>query len=125
LSEWDSIHRPHNYPENCVAYTGTHDNNTLLGYLWELDDNARNNMLCYCGHTGDWGNGCESIIRTIMASHAGLVIMPVQDLLGYGADTRMNTPGKVGTNWQYRITRDQLESIDRNKFRELNRLYSR
>lgn len=125
LSDCDSIHRPHNYPENCVAYTGTHDNNTLLGYLWELGDNERRNMLSYCGHTGDWGNGCHSIIRTMMASHAGLVIMPVQDLLGYGSDTRMNTPGSVGTNWQYRITRDQLDSIDKNKFRELNKLYSR
>ncbi len=125
LSEYDNIHRPHNYPENCVAYTGTHDNNTLFGYLCELDENARNNVLRYCCHTRDSGNGCESIIRTMLASHAGLVIMPIQDLLGYGSDTRMNTPGSRGTNWQYRITRDQLESIDKNRFRELNRLYSR
>lgn len=125
FSELDSIHRPHNYQENCVAYTGTHDNNTLLGYLWELEDNLRSNMLRYCGHTGDWKNGCESIIRTVMASHAGLVIMPIQDLLGYGADTRMNTPGRMDKNWQFRITRDQLRSIDRNRFKELNKLYSR
>lgn len=125
LSEWDSVHRPHNYPENCVAYTGTHDNNTLLGYLWELDDESRRRMLEYCGHVGNWESGCESIIRTIMGSHAGLVIMPIQDLLGYGSDTRMNTPGKVGTNWQYRITREQLDGIDKNRFLKLNRLYSR
>ncbi len=125
LSEWDSVHRPHNYTENCVAYTGTHDNNTLLGYLWELDDASRARMLNYCGHYGNWESGCESIIRTMMASHAGLVIMPIQDLLGYGSDTRMNTPGKVGTNWQYRITREQLDAIDKNRFLKLNKLYSR
>lgn len=125
FSEGDSIHRPHNYPENCVAYTGTHDNNTLLGYLWELDDNARSNMLRYCGHTGDLKNGCESIIRTVMASHAGLVIIPVQDLIGCGADARMNTPGRTEKNWQYRITRDKLEGIDKERFKKLNRLYSR
>jgi len=125
LSDGDSLHRPHNYPNNCVAYTGTHDNNTLLGYLWELDDKVRAKMLKYCGHTGDWENGCKSIIKTIFASHAGLVIMPVQDLLGYGSDTRLNIPGKADGNWAYRITREQLDGIDRNYFRELNNLYSR
>ena len=125
LSEEDNIHRPHNYPGNSVAYTGTHDNNTLLGFLWELDDDLRNNMLRYCGHTGNWDNGCESIIRAMTASHAGLVVFPIQDLLGYGSDTRMNTPGSMENNWQFRITSEQLESIDKNEFRELNRLYSR
>ncbi|MBQ2897153.1 MAG: 4-alpha-glucanotransferase [Clostridia bacterium] len=125
LSEGDNLHRPHNYPKNCIAYTGTHDNNTLLGYLWELDDKNRNAMLKYCGHTGDWASGCESIIRTMFSSHASLVIMPVQDLLGYGSDTRLNIPGKADGNWQYRITKDQLDSIDKNRFKELNRVYSR
>lgn len=125
LGDGDSTHKPHNYPNNCVAYTGTHDNNTLLGYLWELDDNKRNKMLEYCGHSGDWGNGCESIIRTMFQSHAGLVVMPIQDLLGYGSDTRLNIPGKADGNWQYRVTKEQLDSIDRRKFRDLNNLYSR
>lgn len=125
LSEGDSSHRPHNYPSNCVAYTGTHDNNTLLGYLWELDNGARERMLMYCGHSGHWESGCESIIRTMYASHAGLVIMPIQDLLGYGSDTRLNIPGKADGNWQYRITKDQLDSIDKKRFRELNYMYSR
>ncbi len=125
LSDGDSLHRPHNYSQNCVAYTGTHDNNTLLGYLWELDENTRLNMLNYCGHYGDWGSGCASIIRTMFASHAGLIIMPIQDLLGYGSDTRLNIPGKASGNWQYRITREQLDSIDTKRFKALNNLYSR
>lgn len=125
LSDDNNIHLPHNYPNNCVAYTGTHDNNTLLGYLWELDDEARTKMLSYCGHDGDWESGLKSIIRTVMASHAGLVIMPIQDLLGYGSDTRLNIPGKAGGNWQYRITKEQLDSIDRNYFKRLNEMYRR
>lgn len=125
LGDDDSLHKPHNYPNNCVAYTGTHDNNTLLGFLWELDDNQRNKMLEYCNHNDDWGRGCESIIRTMFASHAGLVIMPIQDLLGYGSDTRLNIPGKAEGNWQYRVTKEQLDSIDTNKFKNLNNLYSR
>lgn len=121
-----STHLPHNYINNCIAYTGTHDNNTLLGYLWELDENTRKTMLEYCGFKGsDWGNGCEHIIRTIMASHAGTVIMPIQDLLGYGSDTRLNTPGKAEGNWAYRITKEQLDSIDKTHFKKLNELYSR
>lgn len=121
----NSPHQPHNYEENCVAYTGTHDNNTILGYLWELDDGTRQRMLKYCGHSGDWQSGCASIIRTMLASHAGLVIMPIQDLLGYGCDTRLNTPGKAEGNWMYRITREQLDGIDRQYYKELNQLYCR
>ena len=122
----NSPHLPHNYPHHCVAYTGTHDNNTLLGYLWELDDGTRRYMLEYCGHqSSNWESGCDTIIRTMLASHAGLVIMPIQDLLGYGSDTRLNTPGKAEGNWEYRITKEQLDSIDRAKFRRLNKLYSR
>ena len=125
LSNSESTHMPHNYIENCIAYTGTHDNNTLLGYLWELNDNDRERMLSYCGHTGDWKDGCSSIIRTMLASHASTVIMPIQDILGFGADTRINTPGKAEGNWAYRVTKEQIDGIDREYFKKLNILYFR
>lgn len=125
LGDDNSPHMPHNYPNNCVAYTGTHDNNTLLGYLWELDDDTRKTMLDYVGHTGDWGLGWKSVIRTMLASHAGLVVMPIQDLLGYGRDTRLNVPGKADGNWSYRITKEQLDSIDREYYKKLNKMYAR
>jgi 4-alpha-glucanotransferase len=122
----ESSHLPHNYPKNCVAYTGTHDNNTLLGYLWELDDETRYEMLNYCGFTSlDWQGGLDSMIRTVLRSHANVAILPVQDLLGYGADTRMNKPGTANGNWQYRVTTEQLDKIDWNRFRSYNRLYGR
>ncbi|MBR2885462.1 MAG: 4-alpha-glucanotransferase, partial [Clostridia bacterium] len=74
MGDNSSPHLPHNYIENCIAYTGTHDNNTLLGYLWELDEGTRRYMLEYCGMKGDdWGNGCDYIIRTMLSSHAGVV----------------------------------------------------
>jgi len=125
LSDSESSHMPHNYIENCIAYTGTHDNNTLLGYLWELDDKTRQKMLSYCGHIGDWKDGCKSIIRTMFASSASVVILPIQDILGFGADTRINTPGKAEGNWAYRVTKEQIDSIDKKYFRNLNKLYYR
>lgn len=126
LGDPQTPHLPHNYPENCVAYTGTHDNNTLLGYVWEQDEANRRLMLDYCGYTdADWDKSYEAILRTMLRSHAGLVLFPVQDLLGFGADTRMNTPGKAEGNWGYRITREQLEQLDRVRFARLNALYGR
>lgn len=122
----DTPHLPHHYPNHSVAYTGTHDNNTLLGYLWELDGDTRRRMLEYCGFTDvNWEAGYDAILRTMFSSHAGLVILPIQDLLGYGSDTRLNIPGKADGNWQYRVTAEQLDTIDKQKFRRLNELYGR
>ncbi len=119
-------HLPHNYPSNIVAYTGTHDNNTLLGFIWELDNYTRNTVLEYVGFTdADWNKCYDTIIRAMYMSTADTLIMPIQDILGYGADTRLNTPGKADGNWCYRITKDQLESIDKNKFKRLNQIYAR
>lgn len=123
----DTPHKPHNYINNCVAYSGTHDNNTLLGYLWETPTEAKRDVMKYCAcDFNRWNeDGCRAIIRTIFASNAGLAIFPVQDLLGYGSDTRLNTPGVAHGNWSYRITKEQLMSIDRAWLRELNRIYNR
>lgn len=126
LDDSDSTHLPHNYHNNCVAYTGTHDNNTLLGYVWEMDEESRKRLLEYCGYiSSDWDKGYDNIIRTLFASAAGIVIVPVQDVLLYGADTRLNTPGKADGNWAYRVTKEQIMSAEREKFARYNSLYKR
>ncbi len=126
LGDTDSTHLPHNYPENSVAYSGTHDNNTLLGYVWELSPDTRRRIFDYCGERGEnFALGVESIVRTVMRSHARLAVFPVQDILGFGSDTRMNTPGRATGNWQYRITREQLDGIDRSRLLDMNKMYSR
>lgn len=117
-----NTHLPHNYRENLAAYTGTHDNNTLLGFWWELDDNTRRNALDYLGNPSD---SCAGAIRALMMSRAATVIFPMQDLLGYGADTRINTPGKARGNWSWRITKEQMELVDRKHFAHLNHIYAR
>ena len=123
----DTPHKPHNYINNCVAYSGTHDNNTLLGYLWETPTDVKRDVMKYCVCDFDRWNedGCRAIIRTVFASNAGLAVFPVQDLLGYGSDTRLNTPGVAHGNWSYRITKEQLGLIDRAWLKELNRIYNR
>lgn len=125
LGDSDTPHLPHNYVNNCVAYTGTHDNNTLLGYIWELDEATRQRLFAYVGYQGDIHSCYNPVLRTMFASHAGLVILPVQDLLLYGSDTRLNVPGRAEGNWCYRLERSQLSQIDREKFRTWNRMYGR
>ena len=126
LGDKNSPHLPHNYIENCIAYTGTHDNNTLLGYVWEIDDNTRSRMLEYCGgYENDWNVGCKKIIRTMLSSHADTVILPIQDIFLFGADTRMNIPGTSKNNWAYRITQEQLNNVDKRYFYNINEMYSR
>ncbi len=126
LSHEDTTHRPHNYINNSVAYTGTHDNSTLLGYVWEMPEDARRHLFDYCGYKGDLhGNYADSIIRTMLASASGTVILPIQDLLLFGNDTRINIPGKSSGNWAFRITKENLHAIDKAYYKHLNELYGR
>jgi 4-alpha-glucanotransferase len=124
-------HLPYQYTNHCVAYTGTHDNNTLLGWLWELPPRVRARALQLCGYQGDWKNGgaqnpaLKAIMRALLQSSAGLVILPVQDLCGFGGDARINTPGVGAHNWAVRFTWDQLEQIDKSWCLEMNALYGR
>ncbi len=126
LSPEDTPHRPYNYINNSVAYTGTHDNNTLLGYVWEMPEGERERLFAYCGYKGDLhGDYSDAIIRTMLASAAGAVIFPIQDLLHFGSDTRINIPGKSTGNWSFRITEKNLSSVDRDYYKKLNELYGR
>ncbi|MCL1849213.1 MAG: 4-alpha-glucanotransferase, partial [Clostridiales bacterium] len=95
----DERHLPHRYEEGKVVYTGTHDNTTLLAWMYELRPEDRERALFYCGYEGDWSRGgpdCgvnKAWIRLLYQSKAGSVVIPIQDLLGFGGDTRTNTPG--------------------------------
>lgn len=126
FGDTSSPHIPHNYINNSVCYTGTHDNNTILGYIWDLDENTRKNVLEYFGYSDqNWDRCYDTILRGMLASHGGLVIFPVQDLLLYGNDTRINIPGKSEGNWTFRITKEQLNTVDMQKFRKWNEMYGR
>lgn len=128
----DSTHLPHNYPVNCIAYTGTHDNNTLLGWLWEATESERSFALDYCGFDhGDWGKGgydapaCRKIIETVWRSNAFLAIIPFQDMCGFGSDARINVPGDDSGKWRFRTTFETVNSIDSSYFNKINSLFRR
>ncbi len=115
---------PHNHPVNSVVYTGTHDNNTTVGW-WneELTDEGRQFMSMYLHR------GIEDIVYDLfqvgMISPAHTFIMPMQDLLGLGAEARMNTPGTPGGNWQWRMTWEQLHTWANDRLAHLTWLYQR
>lgn len=114
------------YVPNCVAYSGTHDNNTLLGYIWELDGSERERMMAYLGCEGrPWDEAVRFAQRELYASVADTVIFPMQDLLGFGADTRMNRPGEPDGNWAFRFTAQQLQSLDTDRFARMAWLFGR
>lgn len=128
----NSSHLPHNYPANSVAYVGTHDNNTILGWLWDAGEEERRFALDYCSFTGDnWGEGgyrspsCRTIIEAVWRSASHTAIIAVQDMCGFGKDARMNRPGVPEQNWRYRATGDTLAQIDQEYFKKINRLYRR
>ncbi|HHT81007.1 MAG TPA: 4-alpha-glucanotransferase [Spirochaetales bacterium] len=115
---------PHNYPSNCVAYTGTHDNNTVRGWFEELENKDKEMVMTYLGcHQKEvvW-----AMIRCIMASHAQHVIFPMQDLLDLDAKARMNTPSTCGShNWSWRMEQEHECDASLAKLEKLITIYGR
>lgn len=128
----DSSHMPHNAQRNSVNYVGTHDNNTILGWLWEAGERERRFALDYVGFEGDnWGDGgyysksCRKVIETVWRSASETAIIAFQDMCGFGSDARMNIPGVPEKNWRFRTTRDTINSMDSEYFRRINELFRR
>ncbi len=133
FAPYNEPHLPHNYSENVAAYTGTHDNNTILGYFYEAPEWERDYALRYIGLTEKdvWtigGSGAplvRSVARCLWQSKASLTIIPYQDVAGWGRDTRFNRPGVAKGNWNIRITWDSLNKIDRGWYWQLNKDFGR
>lgn len=95
------VYLPHNYPRHCVAYVGTHDNDTAQGWMAGADPvdvaHAREYLSLNSEEGYHWG-----MMRALWASVADLAVVQAQDLLGLGSESRMNTPGSMGGNWCWR-----------------------
>ena len=119
-----SDYLPHTYPKRCVCYTGTHDNETLPGWLGTVDKRCVAHAKAYLGlHKEEgfrWG-----VIRGGMASSAALFVAQMQDYLGLGNEARMNEPGVAQGNWRWRMRPDALDPALTKKLRKLTELYGR
>jgi 4-alpha-glucanotransferase len=103
---------PHNYSENFVVYTGTHDNDTTAGWYEDPERTEERRYFChYLGIPDDCPaeEAVEHMVRLAMRSVAKVAIVPFQDVLKKGADSRMNTPSEAADNWQWRMTEEELE----------------
>ncbi len=128
-----SSFKPHNYPRNRVVYTGTHDNDTIVGW-WsggvgdstrtpEEVEEEREHCRFYLGTDGreiHW-----DFVRAVLASVADLAIIPLQDILGCGSEARMNLPGRPGGNWRWRFTWELVTPEARKRLKTMTEVYER
>ena len=100
---------PHNYTENAVVYTGTHDNDTTIGWFEAISDDDWNLAREYlCDFYTPDEEMDQPFVALAMQSIARMCIIPMQDYLGLGTEARMNTPSTIGCNWRWRMTEDQF-----------------
>ena len=124
---------PHNHTQHMVIYSGTHDNDTTMGWwkggeeetrtrkqMEKERDLARRYLAADGRNPGHW-----DFLKAVMASVAKLALVPLQDILGLGSEARMNTPGRVSGNWSWRFQADDLASPIRERLLELTWLYGR
>jgi len=131
-------HRPHNFPRGCVAYTGTHDNETIAGWFQNVsrranrksDAAARAERQCAMDYLGVDVRipFHEAAIRALLMSPANLAIVPVQDILGFGNEARMNVPGVADGNWRWKLKSGEASELNAKhagKFLRWCRIYGR
>jgi 4-alpha-glucanotransferase len=116
-TEEESTYLPHNIPPNCVAYTGTHDNDTVRGWLDSGPEDEVKYAKAYFGVT-DEKDAHWSFIRGLYSTAAELVIAQMQDVLGLPGDYRMNKPGIPKGNWAFRLTPEQIDASTAKRLRK-------
>lgn len=123
-SREESDYLPHNYTQNSVVYTGTHDNDTTLGWLDTMKRKDRSFAKRYLDIRSNkdihW-----AFIRAALASVSDTAIIPMQDYLGLGSEARINTPSTLGDNWKWRMTAGQLSDELAEKIYKMNKMYGR
>ena len=113
---------PHNIDQNSVVYTGTHDNDTTLGWYLALDEQAKNHLyhilkdVLKSGQKSTQSNMPQALVQLALETKANIAIIPMQDILGLDGEHRMNMPGTMGGNWQWRfkwpqLTADHIQQI--------------
>lgn len=123
-SREESDYLPHNYPKNCVVYTGTHDNDTVVGWIPAMSRKDIAFAKKYMGikRTGDI---CRTLVRMALASVADTAIIPIQDYLELGSEARINIPSTLGGNWVWRMDKDACTPALAERMLELSQIYGR
>jgi 4-alpha-glucanotransferase len=121
--EKNSAFLPHSYTADCVVYTGSHDNETTLGWYQNATDDEQDHVRRYLGRDGHdivW-----DLIRMAHQSVATMSVIPMQDLMQLDNSARMNFPGKTGGYWSWRFTEEMLTESISNRFKDLTDMYGR
>ena len=121
-----SDYLPHNYPNNCVVYTGTHDNETLISWLDDITPAERKQVRTYLNNFHDSREKlAQDLICLAMGSVADLCVIPMQDYLGLDNSARMNQPSTLGKNWKWRLKMGQFTEKLQEHMQELALRYGR
>ncbi|MFH1847842.1 MAG: 4-alpha-glucanotransferase, partial [Candidatus Omnitrophota bacterium] len=117
---------PGNFIENCIGYTGTHDNNTIRGWFEnEAAAQEKERALKYLKRKTAPKNIAWEFVKCVMASRANTVIMPVQDILGLGREARMNIPSRPEGNWEWRLLPGQVDPAVAKKLFDITKASNR
>jgi 4-alpha-glucanotransferase len=119
----DNPFLPHNYPVNCVAYTGTHDNDTAIGWFESAPPEESKFALRYLNSDGN--DFAWDLMRSVWSSVAVYAVAPMQDVLSLGTEARMNYPSRLGGNWEWRMQEQDMNDTLAERLREFNALYLR
>lgn len=125
-SREESDYLPHNYGKNCIVYTGTHDNETIVGWYKNLNANDKKLAIDYTDIDIKRVNDIHwKFIRLALSSVANIAIIPLQDYLGLGNEARINKPSTVGLNWKWRLLENELTDELVQKIAKATTLYGR
>ena len=124
-SDSGNAYLPYNVDWNSVIYTGTHDNNTTLGWFYDnANDYEKERILRYLGTEGEYGIAWD-FIRLALSSRANQAIFPLQDVFSLGSNARMNLPGKAEENWAWRYRSEALTDEYSDRLRDMVEIYGR
>ena len=122
----DDMFLPHNYENNFIAYTGTHDNETVMGWIKSTDPEVVDYAFDYLGIDKNKTEEYHwEFVRAAWSSVADLAIAPMQDLLGLDNSARMNIPSTIGGNWEWRVKKEDLSDELAKKINKITRIYGR
>ena len=123
-SREEGDYMPYHYPVNCVVYTGTHDNDTVMGWYGTLERKDKETAKKYLDIRS--GEDVHLVfIREALKSVADTAVIPIQDYLALGSEARINTPSTLGKNWRWRVRKEMLTEKLAKQMRELGELYGR